>query len=166
MKTPTIPAALMPRRGVDMRRQMALVGAGAAMVLLASCTAAVVPQQVVSTPTPSKPPAEGFTYQTLAELRDTATAAGYECDWVQEDEVDLAAESGTCSGSDVFMLFSTESSRDGQVETYRRLAEMLGTGSVDLVGPNWIIHHEDAAVLEMIQGATGGIIQKIKGSDD
>lgn len=135
----------------------------AAMVLLlalAGCGGGGEPE---SSPSPSGPPTEGRSYGSLADLRDAVTATGYECDWVQEDQVALAAESGSCTDADVLMVFASESSRDEQIAAYKDLAEVTSGETFELVGPNWLIHHsDDREAVESIRADLGGIVQVSK----
>jgi hypothetical protein len=93
------------------------------------------------TPTPIPTPSTNLSYTSLTELRDATVMAGYACpNWDQDDEVDNASESGSCTDSDVFTLYDTDADLRAQVQTYRNLAEEWPDSETKiLVGPNWIL---------------------------
>jgi hypothetical protein len=105
-------------------------------------------------------------YGTVEELKEAAVAAGYLCKrWVQDDKVQLAAESGHCSGADVFATFASQGELQAQLET-RQLNEMFAEADVEddtltLVGPNWPINgHQSVEVQAML----GGTVTRQPGS--
>lgn len=99
------------------------------------------------------------TYGTVAQLKDAAVAAGYACpNWTQDDVVDLAAESGTCSDADVFSTYASEGDLQAQLATDRELDDAMADYGLEsdpaLVGPNWIITGPDAPDLAEALGGT------------
>lgn len=99
-------------------------------------------------------------YGTVEELRQAAVAAGYLGKrWVQDDRVSLAAESGHCSGADVFATFASEGDLQAQFETTRHLDEVFAEAGVEddtptLVGPNWSINGHQSVEVHALLGGT------------
>lgn len=101
------------------------------------------------------------TYGTVEELKDAAVAAGYYCKrWRPTNKVALAAESGNCSGVDVFSTYASEGDLQAQLDTEKETSAMLVEYDIDpgisLVGPNWIIHGEEE--VRPLQAVLGGTI--------
>src|SRR4051794_40526278 len=90
------------------------------MRLLATIIAAVLPlggcgtddkQTAESMPAPTSPagPPTVQRYQSVEALKDAAVAAGLPCPaWVQDNAVEAAAESGTCSDDSVLSTYATD----------------------------------------------------------
>ena len=120
----------------------------AAAVLVTGCSSQTVG---TSTPTPTKIGA--VKYESLTDLRDAAIKAGYRCvTWTQDNRVTAAAESGSCSDSDVFSIYITEA--DTSAAATRLKA--IGGETHLLVGPNWIINADSTASVTQLKNALGG----------
>lgn len=107
----------------------------------------------------STKPSGPVSYSTVADLVDAAIDAGYDCaQWVQDDAVTLAAESGHCSDADVFATFASEGDLQQQLETDRSMDDLLKESGIEpdptLVGPNWSISGPDAPALADALGGT------------
>ncbi|MFB9309333.1 hypothetical protein BJY17_001205 [Agromyces hippuratus] len=101
------------------------------MMLLAGCSAA-------AQPVPAPEPEPVATYSTVDELREAFVAAGGECpEWVQGDQVTLAAQSGSCSDDTVLSIYTGATDRD---EVVGNLKTLLSDDLSLLVGENWIIN--------------------------
>lgn len=111
-----------------------------------------------STPSPTGPEKDA-TYSSVTELKDAAVAAGYQCtNWVQDNKVNLAAESGHCSDEDLLSTFATEADLQSQLETSKSMDELLKDNGIattpTLIGPNWMIHGLGVAALADQLGGT------------
>lgn len=120
----------------------------AVVLLLAGCST-TAPKAVESTPPPpAKPQA---TYSTVVELRDAFVKAGGDCpDWVANNRVKLAAQSGDCDANTVLSTYLSADIRDQVVTTLKGL-------SVDthlLVGENWVINVADPDLFVKVLGGT------------
>lgn len=98
-------------------------------------------------------------YGTVEGLMEAAVRAGYDCNrWRQDDDVDLAAESGTCSNSDVFATYASDGDLQAQLDTFRELDEMFADLDMEpdptLVGPNWTIKGSEGVKLQEVLGGT------------
>jgi hypothetical protein len=116
-----------------------------------------------STPTPTAtPPPTAQPYQTVEALKDAAVAAGMTCaNWVQDNVVKEAAESGHCSDEDVFTTYTTDADLQAAVENARGMSEMLRENKIEpspnLVGVNWIINAPGA---DKLAPKLGGTVQR------
>lgn len=111
-----------------------------AAVLPAGCTTS-------TSPAPASSPSAGW---SLTDLRDAATSAGYGCpNWSEED-----LNRGSCSGQDLFMVFTDEPERR---DAYAQLSGYVENGLIEAVlfGPMWAING-DPARLSSIATALGG----------
>lgn len=111
-------------------------------------------------PSPSATP--DAAYGSVEDLKDAAVAAGYMCRrWRVTNKVALAAESGNCSASDVFTTYASDGDLQHQLNRDKGNADLLIEYDIDpgiaLVGPNWMIHGDDAKV-RPLQDALGGTI--------
>jgi hypothetical protein len=80
----------------------------------------------------------------VSDLKDAWIAAGGTCDdWVEDDVVQTAAQSGHCSDDDVFMTFADDSSKAEAVDNLKQFAS-TDIPTTLLVGPNWIINDDSA----------------------
>lgn len=75
------------------------------------------------------------------ELKDAVVRLGYDCDdWQQDNDVETASESGRCSSSDSFAIYSSRSAVDAMSGGYDETAK---DGSLDgtslLYGVNWTV---------------------------
>jgi hypothetical protein len=96
---------------------------------------------------------------TIEQVRDAFIAAGGVCNWKQDDRVDDATASGTCSDQTVIMLFANP---DDKAMVANRLSEVLaGVGTHLLVGDNWIINSPEAVKM---QKEIGGKVVEHAGS--
>lgn len=94
-------------------------------------------------------------YQTVAELKDAAVAAGLPCTaWVQDNLVEYAAGSGTCSESSVLSIFASEDDQMAAIANIRERAEGQGPVAV-LLGANWLIVAPEVVHLA---GKVGGVV--------
>ena len=98
-------------------------------------------------------------YGTVQGLMEAAVEAGYICKrWRQDDKVDLAAESGSCSGSDVFATYASDGDLQAQLDTFREFDEMFEEMDIEsdptLVGPNWTIKGTEGVELQEVLGGT------------
>lgn len=98
-------------------------------------------------------------YGSLEELRDAAIEAGYVCeDWVADNRVTLAAESGTCDDSSVLSTYASDSDLQQQLDQEKELTETLLDSGISttpkLIGENWIIKAPEAADLRAALGGT------------
>ena len=116
-------------------------------MLLTGCGATAAP---TAAPTQDTYPA---TFKTVEDLRDAFVRAGGECpEWEQSNHIPLAAESGTCSDSNVLSIYTSQKDRDELVDGFKSIAL---EGSTILVGENWIIN--DPSVRDL-DPALGGVI--------
>jgi hypothetical protein len=93
--------------------------------------------------------------ENVADLRDAAVNAGYACpSWVQDNKVVAAAQSGTCSGKDVFATYLSEAERDRGIANLKQFASQFDIKLVVLVGPNWSINSDEAPKLQSTLGGT------------
>lgn len=117
---------------------IALIGV---CTLLVGCSAA--PAATASYPA---------TFRSVEELRDAFVRAGGDCpDWKQTNQIPLAAESGTCSDSNVLSIYSSTADRDKLVTRYKEIAS---EDSVILVGENWVINDKAVRDLDPTLGGT------------
>lgn len=119
-----------------------VVVVAACLLALAGCGGGADGNSSPPAQKPSKPAA--VAYGSLTELKDAAVAGGYVCEnWVADNVVTLAAESGTCSDDSVFSTYASESDLQAQLDLGKEMDEMsLNVGldtSTQLIGPNWII---------------------------
>lgn len=110
--------------------------------------------------TSEAPPA---TYGSVEELKNAAVDAGYNCpNWKADNKVTLAAESGHCSGSDVFATYASPGDLQSQLDTDKDLDQMLVDAGIDpdihLVGENWSIRGVDAEVRPLQEHLGGTIV--------
>jgi hypothetical protein len=98
-------------------------------------------------------------YQTVAALKEAAVAAGMSCpNWVQDNVVQAAAESGTCSDDSVLSTYATDADLQFALENLQAMNEMAKEKNVpvdpQLIGPNWIINAPGADKLAPKLGGT------------
>lgn len=151
------------------RRAPAIIGivAGALAILLglvisAATVAALTASPGRSTETKRTPaPVVARTVVDASALKDAWVKAGFECPtWNPDNTVSNATTSGTCSDSDVFMVFASASARDSTISSLQAIG---GVSETDLlVGPNWIINDPSAADAQPL---LGGKVVKVAGSD-
>lgn len=127
----------------------------AAGIALAGCggSGAASGSSQPSQASPSRPTVKkDATYGTVAELKDAAVAGGYYCaKWDQNNKVTKAAQSGTCSGQDVFSIYSTTADRDSVVSTMKALTP---DDMHLVVGPNWILNAPSPEAWQKVLGGT------------
>lgn len=98
------------------------------------------------------PEAYPATYSSVEELRDAFVQAGGICpEWEQKNHVKLAAESGTCSDSNVMSVYISEAQKDEAVNTLMSITE---SKTSLLVGENWIINDKQ---IDSIDREIGGV---------
>jgi len=94
------------------------------------------------------------TYSSVYELKLAYEEAGGDCsEWVQDNAVLDADDSGNCDGDSVLMVFDSKTSAEYRANA---LAEMLSGYGFDvnlLLGENWLINSPD---VELIKPALGG----------
>lgn len=121
------------------------VTALAAVLLLTGCASGPTPE----TPSTAAYPA---TFRNVEELRDAFVRAGGSCpDWQQTNQIPLAAESGTCSSSNVLSIYSSTADRDELVRGYKSMAM---EDSAIMVGANWVINDKQVRSLDPALGGT------------
>jgi len=125
------------------RTVVAFLAVGTIASLLSGCGGQTdAPPQATPTTSPTR-------YESVAALKDAAVAAGHPCpNWKQDNVVDGAKESGTCSDADVFMLF------DDPNDLERKATFLTEFGSNFLLGENWLINTKDPAALQAALGGT------------
>lgn len=107
------------------------------------------------------PDVEGtMTYQTVADLKDAAVAAGLPCTvWIHDDVASRCLESGTCSDSSMLSIYASEEDQLAAIGDIRQLAEDTArTGREPvyvLSGANWLIVAPEVEVLHLA-GRIGG----------
>lgn len=104
-------------------------------------------------------------FGTVTELRDALVDEGFRCpDWVQDDTVETATESGSCTGGDEdkLMVFATDAHLKEQLEVMdeaRAKLEELGLKEgVRVAGDRWLVFLWDADDAVKVAGALGGKI--------
>lgn len=118
--------------------------------LEATATPTPAERSPTESPTPYGPP-EAQRYDSVIDLRDALTAAGYACpSWDAHHRVTLALQSGSCSDGDVLMIFT------GEAAVQEASQELKAVGSTLVVGPNWIVN--PAATPNDVRMMIGGII--------
>lgn len=121
---------------------VAVIGA---CLLLAGCSSAPAPSETTAVSYPA-------TYRSVEDLRDAFVSAGGDCPaWEQTNQIPLAAESGTCSSSNVLSIYSSTADRDELVRGYKSIAT---NDSVILVGENWVINDKSVRDLDPALGGT------------
>lgn len=139
---------------------MGLGIASVALVLLSACGGSGEPSVSGKTTAAAEPTREDLgSVSSVTELRDALVAAGYECpNWDQSNVVDLAAESGSCSDSDVLSTFASPGNLQDQLDTSRGMDQMSIDAGLkpdpSLVGPNWIFRSPDAGAYADELGGT------------
>lgn len=137
----------------------------AAALSLAACSSAPEPAPATqpATPTtttaaPTPTPTELGAVGSVADLKDAAVAAGFDCpSWEQSNHMPAAAESGTCTDDDVFSTYTSQADRDEVVDFLKENLSGTGIELTLLVGENWIINSDTAAELEP---ELGGVLVK------
>lgn len=85
------------------------------------------------------------TFETVEALRAAYVEAGGNCpEWQQTDAIELAAQSGDCSGDTVLSIYATTADRDEVVGYLTEAMADIG-GPTLLVGKNWMINTPDPA---------------------
>ncbi|MFG1820720.1 hypothetical protein ACGFIF_43680 [Kribbella sp. NPDC049174] len=135
----------------------------AAVLLLAGC-GTDDKQTAESTPAPTSPagPPTAEKYQTVEALKDAAVGFGLSCpSWVQDNAVQAAAESGTCSDDSVLSTYATDADLQFALENLQGMNEMAKENNVpvdpQLIGPNWIINAPGA---DKLAGKLGGTVER------
>ena len=115
-----------------------------------------------ATSTASAGPVEPARYGSVTELRDAAIEVGYVCEnWVGDNRVNLAAESGTCDDESVLATYASDADLQAQLDTDKELTGLMTENGIEstpvLVGPNWIFKAPEApAVREKLGGVIVG----------
>lgn len=125
---------------ITMKRFFAVLSVA---VLLTGCSAQA---------RPAAKPKPKASYATVVELRDAFVKAGGACpNWVEGDQVTLAAQSGTCSDTAVLSVYLTRSAVLQMAETQKS----GGFPVTLLVGQNWAINTPHP---ERYAGKLGGTV--------
>lgn len=119
--------------------------------------------QILARPAIPPDPEQQMTFRSIGDLKDAAVAAGLPCTvWTQDNAVELAVESGTCSDDSVLSIYASEADQITAISNQRRFAEMMvqhGLPAVPLlVGPNWLISAPEAPELAE---ALGGVVYTV-----
>lgn len=117
------------------------------------------PTDLSPSPAASRSAVMPRTYSTVIELRDAAIAVGYACPrWQQDNVVQFAAESGSCTDDDVFATYATEAQRGEAVSTAKEANQMLKENNIaatpSVFGSNWSISTSRASELAKKLGGT------------
>lgn len=103
------------------------------------------------TPTETRPPADGGTFGTVAELKDAFVEAGGACpEFNQTNRVKLAAESAECSSTAVLSTYLSSSDISQLIQNKKELTEQLDSSVKTnswLVGQNWVINSPETTEL-------------------
>lgn len=145
-------------------RGLALVGALGMAATLSACSSPEQEAATDSTPATSAPaePAETQQADVAAEVdREAETvpsieamvaalqAKNYACkDWERTDDVEEAAASGTCNGTDSVMVF------DDNAGVQAKMTELEDEGTAFVHGENWIV--ADTITPTFVRNALGG----------
>ena len=139
----------MGKRGIA----AALMAVGS--VVLAGCGGAAAEPAPAET---TAPPASGGSYGSIEELKDAFVAAGGECaDFIQSNQVKLAAEAGSCSTNSVISTYLSSSDISKLIQNNKDLYEELGSSlerSPWLVGENWVINAPEVVEVREHLGGT------------
>lgn len=128
-----------------------LVVAAAVALLMTGCAAGTDTTDSAA-PEVAPEPKYPATYRSVEELRDSFVEAGGACpDWVQENLIVAAAESGTCSTTNVLSVYTSQESKDEAVSTLKEIA--ISDLNL-LVGENWVINDPVVASLDPELGGT------------
>lgn len=133
---------------------------------MAACTshsASVATNDVHSKAKPSV--GRNVTYRSVEALRDAAVSSGYRCeDWTIR-AVANARQSGQCSATDRFAVFTSRTSMASAlhlaIKMDNHVAPQAETTSY-LVGANWIVSNFDRNRLEKLQASMGGQLEHAK----
>lgn len=101
------------------------------------------------------------TYESVEALKDAFVKAGGSCDsWNQDDQIDLALESGSCGSNTRLSIYESHLKALESVKaTNLTVGGMIGYDALNdsLVGANWVINSD--ANFESIQESLGGQIK-------
>lgn len=131
--------------------------ASVALVVLSACGGGGDTEKAADEPAPTREDLGAVS--SVAELRDALVEAGYNCpNWDQSNVVDLAAESGSCSDSDVLSTFASPGNLQDQLDASRGMDQMSIDAGLkpdpSLVGPNWIFRSAEAGAYAEKLGGT------------
>ncbi len=91
-------------------------------------------------------------YETIDDLVGAYVAAGQDCDWEQNDEVEGSLASGTCSDSSVLSLWLDSGDALNSAQNLADFAADYDIKVKLLVGPNWLINDPDVVNLQKVLG--------------
>ncbi len=93
------------------------------------------------------------TYESVNELRLAFVNAGGSCaDWIQDNAVVDAIESGTCGPQTVLMVFSTAEEAETRAEYLRQRMSAFGMDVALLLGDNWLVNSAESSLVEPTLG--------------
>jgi hypothetical protein len=96
------------------------------------------------------------TYDSVDELRVAFENAGGNCsEWVQDNAVERALQSGNCSSSNVLSIYANQEDANEAAKNIEKLLTEFGLTPHLLVGENWIVNDPDVAEY---QDDLGGIL--------
>lgn len=145
------------------RRGLALVGAVGLAATLSACSAPEQDAATDSTATTSAPAEvptpqaeasgevdrEAGTVPSIDAMVAALQAKNYACsDWQQTDDVEDAAASGTCNGTDSVMVF------DDNAGVQATMTELEAEGTAFVYGQNWIV--AETITPTFVRNALGG----------
>ena len=130
------------------RAAIAIATAAAAALGLTACSGGGTTAPATSAPT---------TYSTVTEVRDAMVEAGGTCeDWIQDNVVHNASQSGHCGTGTTISLYLSRAAAEAQVQ-YNKDSVFGSIDSTWLVGENWIINASDQDV-DTLHSKLGGDI--------
>lgn len=96
------------------------------------------------------------TYGSIDELKTAFENAGGDCsEWVQDNAVERALQSGNCSSSNVLSIYANQEDANEAAKNIEKLLTEFGLTPHLLVGENWIVNDPDVAEY---QDDLGGIL--------
>lgn len=101
------------------------------------------PSAEVSSEAPT--PLGEMSFATVTELKDALVAEGFPCpEWIETNQVKLAATSGTCDDSSVLSVYTSNSAKEDVIQNLKSFTGDFGGHLV--VGENWILNTADNEV--------------------
>jgi hypothetical protein len=91
-------------------------------------------------------------YETIDDLVSAYVAAGQDCDWEQNDNVEGSLASGTCSDTSVLSLWLDSGDALNSAQNLADFAADYDIKVKLLVGPNWLINDPDVVNLQKVLG--------------
>jgi hypothetical protein len=95
-------------------------------------------------------------YNSIDELKVAFENAGGDCsEWVQDNAVERALQSGNCSSSNVLSIYGTSEEASDSAKHIKELLSEFGLTPHLLLGENWLVNDPDVA---LYQDDLGGIL--------